>query len=129
MQPVSLAYRILYEYGKVFLCGIHLGSPGILGGVVIPAHAQHILRAVVELREAVELTVVVVDGWLVDTVEGRLGLVGAVEERLENLSALVKVPRASQMELLRGRTNLILQVCGQTRIQEGGLCCLANMLT
>lgn len=91
---------------------IYLGSPGVLGSVVIPAHAQHVLRAVVELREAVELTVAVVDGWLVDTTEGGLGLVGAVEERLENLSTLVKVSGASQVELLCRRTNLILEVCG-----------------
>ncbi len=91
---------------------IYLGSPGILGSVIIPAHAQHVLRAVVELREAVELAVAVVNGWLVDTAEGGLGLVGAVEERLENLSTLVKVSCASQMELLCRWTDLILQVCG-----------------
>lgn len=91
---------------------IYLGSPGILWSVIIPAHAQHILRAVVELREAVELTVAVVNGRLVDATEGGLGLVGAVEERLQNLPTQVKVPGASQVELLRRWTDLILQVCG-----------------
>lgn len=96
----------------IFQCSIYLGSPGIFGSVIVPAHAQHILRAVVELRKAVKLTVAVVNGWLVDTTQGGLGLIGAVEERLENLSTLVKVSCASQMELLCGWTNLILQVGG-----------------
>jgi len=111
------------------LCWIYLGSVGILGSVVVPSHAQHILRAVVELREAVELTVGVVDGGLVDAAEGAQGLVGAVEERLQNLSALVKVSRASQMQLLRRWTDFIPQVCGKTRVQEGRLCGLAHTLT
>lgn len=108
---------------------VTLGSVGILGSVVVPSHAQHILRAVVELREAVELTVGVVDGGLVDAAEGAQGLVGAVEERLQNLSALVKVSRASQMQLLRRWTDFIPQVCGKTRVQEGRLCGLAHTLT
>lgn len=96
-------------------CGsssIYLGSLGIFGSVIISAHAQHVLCAVVELREAVELTVAVVDGWLVDATEGGQGLVSAIEERLENLSALVEVSCASQIELLCRRTDFILQVCG-----------------
>lgn len=90
----------------------HLSSLGVFGGVVVPAHAEHVLRAVVELREAVELAVAVVDAGLVDAAEGGLRVVGAVEERLEDLSALVKVPRASQVESLRGRPDLVLQVSG-----------------
>ena len=93
------------------LSTIYLGSLGIFGSVIISAHAQHVLRAVIELGEAVELTVAVVDGRLVDATEGGQGLVSAVEERLENLSALVEVPRASQIELLCRRTDFILQVC------------------
>lgn len=91
---------------------LYLSCLGIFRSVIIPAHAQHILRAVVELREAVELTVAVVNGRLVDTTEGGSGLIGAVEEWLENLATLVKVSCAPQIELLRRWTNLILQVCG-----------------
>lgn len=90
----------------------HLSGLGVFGGVVVPAHAEHVLRAVVELREAVELAVAVVDAGLVDAAEGSLRVVGAVEKRLEDLSALVKVPRASQVESLRGRPDLVLQVSG-----------------
>lgn len=82
------------------LCRVYLGSPGIFGSVIVPAHTQHVLCAVVELREAVELTVAVINVWLVDTIERGLGLIGTVEERLENLSTLVKVSCASQIELL-----------------------------
>lgn len=96
----------------VSICSIYLCSLGIFGGVIIPAHAEHILRAVVELREAVELTVVVVNVGLVDTTERGLSLVGAVEERLENLPAQVKVSCASQMEPLCRWSDLILQVGG-----------------
>lgn len=96
----------------VFLCSIYLGSLGIFGSVIVPSHAEHILRAVVELREAVELTIVVVNGRLVDATEGGLGVIGAVEERLDNQPTLVKVSCTSQMEPLRRWTNLILQVCG-----------------
>lgn len=96
----------------ISICSIYLCSLGIFGGVVIPAHAEHVLRAVVELREAVELTVAVVNVGLVDTTERGLSLVGAVEERLENLPAQVKVSCASQMEPLRRWSDLILQVGG-----------------
>lgn len=92
------------------LCSIYLGSSGIFGSVIIPAHAEHILRAVVELREAIELAIVVVNGRLVDTTERGLGVIGAIEERLENLPTLVKVSCASQMEPLRRWADLILQV-------------------
>lgn len=88
----------------------HLCGLGVFGGVVIAAHAQHVLRAVVELGEAVELAVAVVDAGLVDATQGRLSVVGAVEERLEDLSAQVKVPRAPQVEPLRWGSNLVLQV-------------------
>lgn len=108
---------------------IYLGSSGIFGSIIIPAYPEHILRAVVELGEAVELTIDVVNGGLVDTTEGGLGLIGAVEEGLENLPTLVKVSCASQVETLCRRTNLILQVCGETRVQEGRLSGLTNMLT
>ncbi|TNN74295.1 hypothetical protein EYF80_015538 [Liparis tanakae] len=84
---------------------------------------------VVELGEAVELTVGVVDGRLVDAAEGRQGLVGAVEERLQDLSTLVKVSGASHMQLLRRWTDFILQVCGKTRVQEGRLRGLTHTLT
>lgn len=90
----------------------HLCCLGVFGGVIIPAHAEHVLRAVVELREAVELAVGVVNAGLVDATKRGLSDVGAVEERLEDLSALVKVPCSSQVKSLRGWSNLILQVSG-----------------
>lgn len=96
----------------VFLCSVYLCSPDIFGSIIIPAHAEHILRTVVELREAIELTIAVVNGRLVDTIKGGLGVIGAVEKGLQNLPALVKVSCASQMEPLCGWTDLILQVCG-----------------
>lgn len=65
----------------------HLCGLGVFGGVVIAAHAEHVLRAVVELGEAVELAVAVVDAGLVDAAQGGLSVVCAVEERLEDLSA------------------------------------------
>lgn len=46
------------------------------------------------------MTVNVVNVRLVDTIQGGLGLVSAVEERLQNEATLVKVSCASQMELL-----------------------------
>ena len=130
-----LTERTLYfwtdkvTYWVIFLCGTYLSRLCIFWSIIIPAHAQHILRAVVEFREAIELTVAVVNGRLVDTTEGGVGLICVVEERLENLATPVKVSCASQMELLCRWTNLILQVCGQTRVQEGRLCCLTNLLT
>lgn len=96
----------------IFLSSIYLGCLGIFGSIIIPAHAQYILCAVVELREAIELTIVVVDGGLVHTTEGGVGLIGVVEEWLENLPTLLKVSCASQIEPLGRWTNLILQVCG-----------------
>lgn len=104
----------------------YLRSLGVLSRIVIPANAQHILGAVVEFREAIELAPVVVDGRLVHTTEGGLGLVGAVEEGLENLSALIEVSRASQVK--PGRANFILKVCGQTRVQHRSIRCLTDML-
>lgn len=89
---------------------MYRGSLGVFGSVIIPSNAQHVLRAVVELREAVELAVGVIDGRLVDSAEGSEGLVGAVEERLQDLSALGKGSGASQMQLLRRWTNFIQQV-------------------
>lgn len=65
------------------LC-IHLGCLGVFGGTVVSTHAQHVLCTVVELREAIKLAVVVVDHWLIDATDGGLGVIGAVEERLEN---------------------------------------------
>lgn len=87
-----------------------LCSPGVLGGVVGATNAQHVLGAVVELREAIELTPVVVDGRLVHPAEGGQGVIGAVEEGLEDQPTPVKVSGASQME--PRRTDLILKVCG-----------------
>lgn len=63
---------------------IYLCCLGVFGGIIIPTHAQHILCTVVELREAIKLAVVVAYHWLIDAAEGGLGVVGAVEERLEN---------------------------------------------
>lgn len=111
----------------VIICD-YLGGLSIFGSVIIPTHAQHILRTVVEFRETVELTVVVVYLWLVDPTEGGLSLIGAVEKWLKNLSTKVKVPRSSQVELLCRWTNLILQVCGETRVQERRLCSLTDVL-
>lgn len=96
----------------IILGSIYLGCLGVFGSIIIPAHAQYILRAVVELREAIELAVVVVDGGLVHTAEGGMGLIGVVEEWLKNLPTLFKVSCASQIEPLGRWTNLILQVCG-----------------
>lgn len=108
---------------------IYLGCLGVFGGIIIPTHAQHVFCTVIELREAIKLAVVVGYCWLIDTAEGGLGVVGAVEERLKNESALVKVSRSSQVEPLLGRSNLILQVRGETGVWERRLGCLANMLT
>lgn len=88
---------------SAYFCGL-----GVLGGVVIATHAEHVLRAVVELGEAVELAVAVVDAGLVDAAQRRLSVVGAVEEWLEDLSAQVKVPCASQVESLGWGSNLVL---------------------
>lgn len=87
-----------------------LCSAGVLGSVVGATNAQHILCAVVELREAIEVTPVVVDGRLVHPTEGGLGVTGVVEEGLENLPTLVKVSGASHMK--PRRTNFILKACG-----------------
>lgn len=93
-------------------CSAHLGGLGVFGGIVITAHAEHVLRAVVELGEAVELAVAVVDAGLVDAAQRRASVVGAVKERLEDLSAQVKVPCASQVESLRWGSDLVLQISG-----------------
>lgn len=61
-----------------FFSATHLGSLGVLRSIIISTHAQHILHAVVELREAIELTVAVVNCRLVDAIEGGLGVIGAV---------------------------------------------------
>lgn len=121
--PVNLLHLFVLS-----LCSVYLCSADIFGSIIIPAHAEHILCAVVELREAIELTIAVVNGRLVDTIKGRLGHIGAVEKWLQNLPTLVKVSCASQMEPLRGWTDLILQVCGQARVQKGRLCRLTDML-
>lgn len=104
-----------------------LCSAGVLGSVVGAADAQHILCAVVELREAIELAPVVVDGRLVHPAEGGPGVIGAVQEGLQNLPTPVKVSGASQVE--PRRTHFILKVCGQTRVQQRSLRRLTNMLT
>lgn len=105
-KTLEFSYLFLPLKGNV----TYLRSLGILSRIVIPANAQHILGAVVEFREAIELTTVIIDCRLVHATEGGLGLIGAVEEWLENLSALVEVSRASQMK--PRRTNFILKVCG-----------------
>lgn len=111
------------------MVNIYLGSRGIFGSIVIPTHTQNVFCAVIELREAIELAVAVVYCRLVHAVEGAMSVVGAVQEGLENLSALVKVSRASQIQLLRRCPNLIFQVSGKTRIRQRRLCCLTKMLT
>lgn len=86
----------------------HLCSTGVLCGVVVAPHAQHILGAVVELREAVELAVVEVDGWLVDAIEGGVRLIGAVQKRLQEQAARVKVSGSADVDPLARRTHFVL---------------------
>lgn len=107
---------------------VHLSSVGIFGGVVVSSHAQHIFSTVVELREAVELAVGEVDGWLVDSVQRGVGVVGAVEERLEQQTAAVEVSSASQVNSLVLRTHLVLEVSWQTGVKNGRVCALSLML-
>lgn len=108
---------------------VHLSSVGIFGGVVVSSHAQHIFGTVVELREAVELAVGEVDGWLVDSVQRGVGVVGAVEERLEQQTAAIEVSSATQVHPLLLRTHIILEVGWQAGVEDGRVCTLSLMLT
>lgn len=108
---------------------VYLGSLGIFGSVIVSAHAQHVLCAVVELGETKELAVVEVNGRLEDAVQRRRSLIGAVEKGLKPKSAPVKVARAEHVELLFRGADLIPQVCGETGVRQGGLFRLADMLT
>lgn len=121
-------YNLLDSINK-FSYSVYLGGSGIFRSIIIPAHTQHVLHAVVELWKAIKLAVAVVNRWLVDAAQGRLGVIGSVEERLENPSALVEVSRPPKVEPLRRRSDLIQQVGGETRVQQGRLGCFANMLT
>ncbi len=118
--------RAAWTYSKM---SVHLSSFGIFGGVVVSSDAQHIFSTVVELREAVELAVGEVDGRLVDSVQRCVGVVGAVEERLEQQTAAVEVSSASQVNSLVLRTHLILAVSWQTGVEDGRVCALSLMLT
>lgn len=108
---------------------VHLSSVGIFGGVVVSSHAQYIFSTVIELREAVELAVGEVDGRLVDSIQWCVGVVGAVEEWLEQQMAAVEVSSASQVNSLVLRTHLILEVSWQTGFEDGRVCALSLMLT
>lgn len=77
---------------RAYLCSID-----IFGGVVISAHTQHILCAVVKLREAIELAVGEVDRGLVDAIQRGVGLVGAVEEGLKLQAALLEISTPTQV--------------------------------
>lgn len=101
----SLTHRALYVHLYVYL-----SSLCIFRGVVISTHAQNVLHAVEELREAIKLAVGVIDDGLVDAAQRRLSAIGAVKEGDKNLPTLVEVARSPQMELLSSRTDLILQV-------------------
>lgn len=98
---------------------MYLSSIGIFGGVVVSSHAQHVFSTVVKLREAVELAVGEVDGRLVDSVKRCVGVIGAVEERLEQQTAALEVSCATQVHPLVLRTQLILQVSWQTGVEDG----------
>lgn len=86
----------------------HLCSSGVLCGIVVTTHAKHILSAIIELREAVELAVLEVDGWLVDAIEGGVGLVGAVQEWLQEQAARIEVSSSAYVDPLAHRTYFVL---------------------
>lgn len=108
---------------------MYLSSIGIFGGVVVSTHAQHIFSTVVELGEAVELAVGEVDGRLVDSVKRGVGVIGAVEERLEQQTAAVEVSSAAQVHPLVLGTHLILKVSWQAGVEDRRVCALSLMLT
>lgn len=99
----------------------HLCSSGELGSAVIAPHAQHILSAVVKLRESVEFAVLEVHGGLEDAVQGALGAVGSVQEGLQQLPAQLEVAGATQVQGEPVLLQLIPRIPGQAGIQERGI--------
>jgi hypothetical protein len=95
----------------------YLGSLSESSSIVVSPHSQDILGAVVELREAVEFTVLEVDWRLVDAIEGSLGLIGFVHERLQGLSTQVKVSCPLKVQGLPVLLDLIFNVQRQAGIQ------------
>lgn len=99
----------------------HLCSFGELGGAVIAAHPQHILGAVIELGEAIELAALELQGGLEDAVQGALPLAGSVEQRPQQLPALLEVAGAAQVQRQPGLLQLLARLPWQARVRDGGV--------
>lgn len=91
-------------------CAVILGSFSKFSSIVVSSHSQDILGAIVEFGEAIEFTVLEVDGGLVDSIQGSLCLVGFVHERLEGLSTQVEVSRSPKVQGLPILLDLVFNV-------------------
>lgn len=74
---------------------MYLSSVRIFGGVVASSYTQHVFSTVVKLREAIELAVGEVNGRLIDSIERCVGVIGVVEEWLEQYATAFKVSRTT----------------------------------
>lgn len=107
----------------------YLGSFSKSSSIIISPHSQDVLGAIVELREAVEFTVLEVDWRLVDTIEGSLCLIGFVHERLEGLSTQVKVSCPPKVQGLPILLDLIFNVQRQAGVQEWSIRSQTSLFT
>lgn len=83
--------------------------------------AQHILGAVEELGEAIELTVAKVNGCFVGPHQGGLAAVGPSQEGLQQLCTGWPVPSSPHKQGLSTPHHCIFQPHGQAGVQEGHL--------
>lgn len=107
----------------------YLSSVRIFGGVVASSNTQHVFSTVVKLGEAIELAVGKFNGRLIDSIERCVGVIGVVEEWLEQHATTVKVSRTTQVNLLVLWTHLILDVLRKAGVKDGGVRALTEMLT
>lgn len=96
----------------------YLSSLGKCWPVVAATDAQHILRAVKELRETVELAVVEVNRWLVDAIQGGLAGVRASQQGAQHCPTSGPVSFSSDMQHLAVPLHHIGESHGQARIQK-----------
>lgn len=97
----------------------YLSSLGKCWPVVAATNAQHVLGAVEELREAIELAVVEVDWGLVNAIQGGLAGVGAGQQGAQHRPTSSPVSLSSDVKDLAVPLHHICEAHRQAGVQEG----------